>query len=289
MTTDESERVHDFDTIHLNHGLVIMTINFRQQARDSLARAQQALKTGDPEFLKYAALELRMAMESITYERAKTYSAEIPPDEYATWQPRKILQLLLEIDPKADKDSSLSYAIEEEFGKPGKNVIGLGTEKVLSLATIKKHYDALGSFLHVPTLKQQKEAAPPDLGKLRQRCELIVEEIEATLVSPIWNINFGNFAEIACGRCSALIRKRLPGDGSSVIAKCFQCGASYDVVEEDAGKVRWIPQEQELNCLVPACVGRFVIWDSDVEEGAKVRCPTCSALHFVRLYLTLEA
>ena len=84
-----------------------------------------------------------MAMESITYERAKTYSAEIPPDEYATWQPRKIVQLLLEIDPNADKDSSLSYAIEDEFGKLGKNVSGLGTEKVLSLAAIKKHYDAL--------------------------------------------------------------------------------------------------------------------------------------------------
>src|SRR5437867_1615135 len=44
--------------------------NFRHLARQSLARAKTELATNDAQRLRYAALELREAMEALTYDRA---------------------------------------------------------------------------------------------------------------------------------------------------------------------------------------------------------------------------
>jgi hypothetical protein len=71
-------------------------VDFRAEARKALNRARSELESGDDARLKYAALELRLAMEAITYDRARTYRNEMPPQEYDTWQPRKLMQLLID-------------------------------------------------------------------------------------------------------------------------------------------------------------------------------------------------
>lgn len=57
-------------------------MNYRNQARKSLERANEKLGTGNDEDLKYVALELRMALEALTYDRALAYKDEFPPEEY---------------------------------------------------------------------------------------------------------------------------------------------------------------------------------------------------------------
>jgi hypothetical protein len=91
-----------------------MQLSFRQKARDALHRAKDEMNSASLERLKYAALELRMAMECLTYERASSYAGELPPAEYATWQPRKLMQLLLEINPRADKNSSIAFGLKRK-------------------------------------------------------------------------------------------------------------------------------------------------------------------------------
>lgn len=120
-------------------------MNYRNEARKYLKRSKEELDTGDNERLKYAALELRMAMEALTYDRAFAYKDEFPPDEYETWQPIKVMSVLLEIDPTTDKNSSIAFGLEERPGVPASVMQSLGEEKVLNMATLKSHYSALGS------------------------------------------------------------------------------------------------------------------------------------------------
>ena len=129
--------------------------DFRTQVRLAVARAKQQSDTASPspEALLYAALDVRMAMEALTYERAQVYSEELPASVYETWQPRKLMRQLLDLDPNADQGGTLSIG-QEENGQPAKVMTIMGTEKVLSMAAIKRHYDALGSYLHTPTLAQ---------------------------------------------------------------------------------------------------------------------------------------
>lgn len=122
------------------------SIHFRSQARDALSRARTEMIADDPARLRYAALELRLAMEALTYDRALAVKSEIPPDEYATWQPRKLMQVLRDIDPSLGLTSTLRIGVEEEYGirAPESNMRTMGTDVVFTLDDLKEHYDAIG-------------------------------------------------------------------------------------------------------------------------------------------------
>jgi DNA-directed RNA polymerase subunit RPC12/RpoP len=264
----------------------LVHLNFRQRARDAVDRASAELNSNSPERLKYAALELRMAMECLTYERASSYASELPPTEYETWQPRKLMQLLLEIDPRADRDSSVAFGLEDEPGKEATTMTFLGKEKVLNLATIKRHYDALGSYLHTPTLKQLKNGAAIDHEKFRARCNVICKEVEATLETHIWNINFGNFSEMPCVRCGHTVRKRI--NGPNEIARCFECNATYEINEVTAGQLSWRIIQKIVPCQATSCGKDMIFDDSAIEVGKTVNCPHCGTPHDIHLMICLS-
>ncbi|MCK1288940.1 hypothetical protein IVB41_34080 [Bradyrhizobium sp. 44] len=78
---------------------VPQNIDYRTKARRALARARVELASADDERLPYAMLELRFAMEAITYDRAQAFKEDLPYEEYRTWQPRKVVAVLAGIDP----------------------------------------------------------------------------------------------------------------------------------------------------------------------------------------------
>ncbi len=53
-----------------------MKHDFRSKAREALQRAKNELDAGVDERLRYAALELRMCIEAITYDRAQSFIDE---------------------------------------------------------------------------------------------------------------------------------------------------------------------------------------------------------------------
>lgn len=263
-------------------------LNFRLEARQALDRALSQLATEDATHLKYAALELRLAMEALTYDRARAYAAEIPPSSYDTWQPKKLMLLLLDIDPNAGRDSMLSVGVETEYGVQPAVMKPMGQEKVLSLATLKKHYDALGSYLHMPTIKQLDADSSPDKDKLTKRCKEIAEFIAGVLASPVFNITLGGFAEITC-ECGATIRKRLLHGTATLEAQCFACPASYFLEETVAGQVLWKPNQQKLRCQLAGCDTPIIAWQREIEPGRNWTCPKCASKNLICVGLVLEA
>jgi len=262
-------------------------VNYRHEAHQALNRAREALED-DNTRLKYAALELRMAMESLTYDRARAYKDEFPPDEYETWQPRKVMAVLLEIDATADKDSTLSYGVEETPGQPSAKMTMLGTEKVLNMETLRKHYDALGSFLHVPTLKQTRSGKAHDPEKQRKRCTEIAGYIEHVLDSPVHNVTLGNFASMECAECGKPIRKRMPASEKTVEAECFACKASYTLRDIGGAQVKWEPHVHQVACGNRACGHKIEIWRREFAAGATWTCPDCDGRNTIVLGIQHE-
>lgn len=256
---------------------------YRQLAREALTRARTHLDRAEGDHYRYAALELRMAIEGLTYDRATAYKEEIPPSEMDKWQPRKLMEVLIEIEPHADKGSTLSFARENEAGEPAEPMQGLGTENVLGLATIRKHYDALGSFVHIPSMRQAD--VTPDFAKIGARCKEIAAEVERALSSRIYNINFGSFSTMTCEECGSIVRKRIPIDSQSVEAQCFQCQATYLLVPEPGNKVKWIPQMESVQCPTTGCMQLTHIWKSEVKAGSHWTCGGCG--HRVGIGLTV--
>lgn len=257
-----------------------MSINFRQRARDCLARASHELESNDPERLKYAALELRMAIEALTYERAKGYKSEMAPSVYQTWQPKRLMQELLEIEPHADKSSTISFGREDVPGEHAKEMNVLGAEKVFDLRAIKASYDALGSFLHTPTL-HQLENGGANVSRLRDRCITLVADLTAVLASRVFNINFGVFTSIQCTNpdCGKTVRKRHPHGVQKLSATCHECGAPYEISSRDGDQWVWRSLVEEIPCPTENCTQTFKFWPNQLEPGAHWTCAGCNQ-HF---------
>ena len=264
-------------------------MNYRNYARKCLKRYEEELGNGDDERLKYAALELRMSMEALTYDRALAYKDEFPPAEYKTWQPRKVMTVLLDIDPTADKDSSFAFGEEEEYGVPAQVMRSLGSEKVLNMATLRKHYDALGSYLHVQSMKQVRAGKSLDFGKIRFRCEEIAAFVRAVLVSPVFNVTLGSFSTMECVECRKPVRKRIPYGQEVVEVECYECHASYLIVNKGNNNVEWHPQQHEVECANGDCNHNIVVWRHELEVGKSWICPSCNGRNTFALGIRYEA
>ena len=235
-----------------------------------------------------------MALEGIIYDRANAYADEFPPEEYATWQPQKVHAILLEIDPYADKDSSLSIGVEPEFGvaPPSEEMKQLGTEVVYSLKSLKKHYNQLGHYLHIPSLKRSLTGNDIDFQKLRNRCEIILSFVDEILKSPIFNCTFGRFTSIPCISCGKIIRKRIPDNQEEIEAKCFGdgCTAIYRITNKNKedSDLTWSPYGEKIPCANQSCQHEFFLWHTEVKAGTNWLCPKCDGRNTLSLGILFE-
>lgn len=263
-------------------------MNYRDLANTHLKSAENELGLNSDLRLKYAALELRMAMEALTYDRALSYKNEFPPDEYKTWQPRKVMAILLEIDPTADKDYTIAYGTEDVYGVASPNMKYLGAEKVLSMKVLKEHYDAIGNYLHLPSLKQVQDGVNIDFDKLRARCEEVAAFISQALSSSVYNVTLGCFSTLQCMKCESTIRKRIPVGRSEVLAKCHQCKATYTITDEGNGQVKWTPDQQEVECANPNCHEKLIVWQHELEVGKHWKCSNCNGENTIVLTVSYK-
>jgi hypothetical protein len=268
-----------------------MAPDFRQIARECVTRAKVELAINDPNRLRYGALELRDAMEALTYDRALAFREYIPPDEYKTWQPRKLMLVLVDIDPSIGTTSTISFGLQEERGKPAprENMKVLGTDVVLTLADLKTHYDAIGSFLHMPSLNQLQSGKVPQSPRLREHCEAVVRLVEKVLGSQLWNTFSGvivTLDECMNEDCKKPIRKRMPLGKDSLAAQCFECKAEYTITSEPDSRALWTPKMIDAPCSTPGCPEKVALWAHQVAPGTHWHCPDCGTHNGITLNVT---
>lgn len=253
-------------------------LNYRENAGAALKRANLVLERAIDSELHYAILDLRMALESLVYERALNYKNELSPKKLSTWQPKKLLDLLLQIDPFADQSCSVSFAVEDEASPTDSTYKTLGNQRLLSLKEIKKYYDKTGSYLHTKTIEQSnRPSASP--SKIRSLCIELVALIDEVLSSSIINFDFRSTASTTCQECKNKIIRRLTPDISELIANCINCSASYRVTISKKEQVCWEPLQKEINCQSKDCDGSHVIWVNELKLGARWKCIKCEGVH----------
>lgn len=261
----------------------MLIMDYRYQARLHLDRAKGELASGDDHRVAYAALELRKAIEAVTYDRMQAYKAEIPPDEYETWQPRRVMQLLLEIDPLVDTPGSFGMAFDRGHEK---FVRDMGTDEVFSLKQIKANYDALGSFLHIPTLAKINEEI--DHAKLRKRCDAIAAEVRRVLDARVFNCTIGEFSTSACQRCEKPVHRRL-AEGDEVEAQCLDpdCKAPHTLKRLEVGRIQWKAKGSTVECPADGCDATPFLWEDQIKPGTWWTCEGCGQRIRVDLGLTI--
>lgn len=250
-------------------------MDYRNEAKDALERAKEILKENNNNNLRYAALELRMSFECLVYERAGLFKDELSNNKLSTWQPPQLLKLLIEIDPDADKNSSISGGLQEEQGKPAKHLSHIGNENVLSLNEIKKYYNRLGSYLHAPTIEQVMEKKGATSAKIKERCQEIIKILDKVLSSPIFNVNFRVCTSNLCERCNTKIVRRMPFEVKTVLATCITCSASYQLTSLENNKVEWMPLKYNVKCAEQTCGHINKLWKDDLKLENSFLCSNC--------------
>ena len=246
---------------------------YRNQARQALKRAQELL-AGDQ--LRYAALELRLAIEALTYDRAQAYMKELPLEALSRWQPKQLMDALLEIDPTAGETYTVGVGSEPAPGVAPETMHTLGTEVAFGLAQIKKHYHLVGSLLHTPTMQQLSQGIGWDPHKARKRGEDTAHQIEVSLNSPVWNFTLGVFSDFRCLRCDQPIHKRVPHGQTQLVANCIYCNAPHAGHRREDGKIHWSPMMTRASCPTPNCPEPVELWDDEIKPGTHWTCKGCN-------------
>ena len=261
-------------------------MNYRHEAQLALDRAKENIKKNDIYAIRYAALELRMALEALIYQKSKNYKDELPEKDMDTWQPRQLLIKLIEIDPDADKGASVAVGIEEEYGQPAKEMNFIGSERVLSLAEIKKYYDRLGSYLHTPTLKQIKNNKTPSKEKIHDDCDGLASIIDEVLLSTIFDVDFKRTMDWECNKCHTKIVRRIHHEREGFLANCIQCSASYSIklLKEDTYQIT--PLTKRVPCSNSSCRKTTDIWENDIKLNEQWECEHCNTKNIFVLAVT---
>lgn len=230
-----------------------------------LERARAKAAEGSPESLRYACLELRFCIESICYDKLKLYAKHLPPELLNTWQPRKVVETLLEYDPNATSSYDLRVWMEEEAGNP-QTLVFSGHHTTLSPAVLNRHYSKLGSFLHVPTPAQQKQRREVSAEELAKYLGELMPEVEAA-ASNAFDSNLAGVITFDCDECGQPVIRNTDSlkQQAEVVITCNnpKCRAQYSIRQDAAGYTR------EL-------------------RSADFTCAECGTKNYIRVHLLRE-
>lgn len=160
----------------------------------------------------------------------------------------------------------------------------VGNERVIATKELKKYYDKLGSYLHAPTVQQEREGSTIPPEHMRKRCHEVLSVIDEVLASTVYAVDFRVSATMACQECGTTIICRMPtepGQGRDV--SCTKCIADYRVEPDGDSGVLWKPLMIDIKCGNPDCKSEIHIWRREVEPGAHWTCSTCGGTNRLAL------
>lgn len=254
--------------------------------RDHLRRAREILATSESEDLRYAALELRLCLEAMTYEKLRSFEKHLSNAFLArTWQPPQLLKAMKQFDPDADKSFQLYAGVEAIPGVPAKpeNLQFVGEHKAFDLAWLTKHYNKLGSFLHL-----QSKSASTDESKRRVDLAAIAGEIEHAQSGSILGSWMGEISQFECQLCKEQITVSRHYIETEHRAICLNpaCEAEY-IAEVNGQTTSFLLRASDFPCT--NCGEQIIIETRHFASGLKVRCSACKLEHLIQCNWTYSA
>ena len=244
--------------------------------RSSLSRALRLLEIQDDDLLRYVCLELRFCLEAIAYEKLNIYAKRLPKSVLNTWQPPQVIRALLEFEPLADQDFELRISPESALGVPTGNWTSLGSHHTLRLSWLRKSYNKLGNYLHVPLPDSENRAKPT--GPVRQEIQKIAEELMPVVESSI-DCSLALVIEYECSVCNSpsvsnieSARKR-----QKVVCLNSNCQAEFFPTFRGEADVDLQLISTSFDCL--SCGAPIAIENRKLSIGLSFTCNTCKASH----------
>src|ERR1043166_3262420 len=250
--------------------------------RQHVERARTLLATGDNADLPYAALELRMAMEAITYDKLRAHAARLPAEVLDRWQPPQAMKALLQFEPSAGRNFVVRVAPQPTVGVPGTQAFTLGEHRSFDLGWLRPSYNKLGSYLHVPSPKQSaSRTTDAATASRREALQTILVEVERVAGARLEG-GMASVIQFDCDKCERLVLCNEEAVRETKRAVCLEpsCSAEHFAEFASDGCVTFYLDAMQFDCL--KCKAAIPVETRRLAIGWTFRCDACSAPHVLR-------
>lgn len=250
---------------------MIKKINFRHRAREHFQAATDLMDKGDDSLLLPVALRMRMAIECLAYELLQSHQDEVDKGTMETWQPGRLIKELKEIDAGVERDHSISFGVEDVPGEKAKKMHSLGKDSRLTASWISKHWNALGSYLHEPTIKQHKAGKVFNSDIARVKIAEVSDEIGRVLASSLFATNIKLNVSVTCECGFTIVRREelLRRSGQLV---CASCKMLWGAEESEKG---WQFVKLYYDFFCPECEAKNKFPAKELNNQTEFTCKEC--------------
>jgi DNA-directed RNA polymerase subunit RPC12/RpoP len=223
---------------------------------------RQLVQEGGESKLRYAALECRLAIEEICYERLRIAHKYISIEKIRSWQPPKLLKFLFEeVEPSLLGGSKLSISKEPVDGLKelkredyeAMEWVEIGKQSSLDLQRISKLYYKISKHLHAKMPKSEATAVNIVGDEIGRHVQEVVAELS---LSSKGRIEFFWPSKVVHFDCL--------------------CGENISRTEHSLNTAKFV------SCIKSACNITYVPKLTDVgyellRRVATIKCPHCSS------------
>jgi predicted Zn finger-like uncharacterized protein len=245
-----------------------------------LQRSKELAQNSDLASLLYAVLEARLCIEAIAYDKIRIYAKRLPESVLKKWQPPQVVKALLEYEPDATENFTLSVAEENADGSLGP-MKGLGIHVSFKPSELQKFYNKLGNFLHAPTVKEK--ATQSEVQKKADELKSFLTTLLARLTEVCSSTIDGSLASVVdfnCVECGGVILRNADSLKTNPNATCLsaQCQAEY-FADISSDPPTFILKATAFEC--ERCKTAINIENRKLGIGKTFKCSNCQASYTI--------
>jgi hypothetical protein len=243
--------------------------------------------------ITYAALEARLALEKVCYDRLRQRHDYISHDQLKKWQPGAVVNTLMnEVDPHVAQTFTLS--ISKNPAQPGikpedEEYVPVGTEVGFDPKYIAKLWNALaGLALHVRLPKNQQDYIPSYGNKVEivNKVTEVVAELERLATGTISSSGFGKVVSFDCN-CGEKNKRRVAVLREGQLVSCINpdCPESWQVSKDENGEFWFETKAVPVdcgNCGQENLMRHRHIMAMKTNERILMHCRHCNAEHYIQ-------
>jgi len=249
-----------------------------------IERIRKLLDEDTHQSVTYAALETRLALEKVCYDRLRQRHDYISHEQLKKWQPGGVMnQLIADVDAHVTQTLTLQIGSSASSGvKPEDDeYVEVGTEIGFDVKQIVKMWNALGRLaLHVK-LPEHRDDHIPDYGdreKIKAKVEEVVAELQRLSKSTMVFSGLGETVSFEC-ECREKNKRRakLLKEGQTVYCFNPNCDWSY-LVRKQGDEFVFEPEGRSLKwvgCGKDHYIPLRWLRRISIDGLASVTCLTC--------------
>lgn len=253
------------------------------------------LREDTAQSLTYAALECRLTLEYLCYERFKLFYSYMSPGDLKNWQPRHVVKQVSEdIDENISKGFTLSISAHDANDKPPQTkeeyesleYTLVGQQPELDLNTLHSLWHGLSNIalhLPVPTISSGELEIYGNKEKIKKKVISVVEYLSGLKGNLLMGGPLGKVFSFNCYLCDTLIKKPIKHLNSPAFVNCLnpECNESYFLEPEDDGQeikiTRRIFKFGCKGCDADLEVPTNVFRELRFDQQLNIPCGSCSA------------